>query len=82
VPRLHDITATGGLASAVYTMGVVLFIIAFALVESARTASVTALCSSITSPLRAGNTNELEFERGIRAQLKEAFVPGPELAQV
>ncbi|CAN6236745.1 unnamed protein product [Urochloa humidicola] len=34
VPRPHDITATGGLASAVYTMGAVLFIVAFALVAA------------------------------------------------
>ncbi|XP_062185537.1 protein BYPASS1-LIKE-like [Phragmites australis] len=34
VPRPHDITATGGLASAVYTMGAVLFIVAWALVAA------------------------------------------------
>ncbi|RLM75709.1 uncharacterized protein C2845_PM15G26890 [Panicum miliaceum] len=34
VPRPHDITATGGLASAVYAMGAVLFIVAFALVAA------------------------------------------------
>ncbi|KAF8660023.1 hypothetical protein HU200_058108 [Digitaria exilis] len=34
VPRPHDITATGGLASAVYTMGAVLFVVAFALVAA------------------------------------------------
>ncbi|RLM65605.1 uncharacterized protein C2845_PM16G24750 [Panicum miliaceum] len=34
VPRPNDITATGGLASAVYAMGAVLFIVAFALVAA------------------------------------------------
>ncbi|RCV14777.1 hypothetical protein SETIT_3G005300v2 [Setaria italica] len=34
VPRPQDITATGGLASAVYTMGAVLFIVSFALVAA------------------------------------------------
>jgi hypothetical protein len=34
VPRPHDNAATGGLASAVYTMGAVLFIVAFALVAA------------------------------------------------
>ncbi|WVZ87790.1 hypothetical protein U9M48_034373 [Paspalum notatum var. saurae] len=33
-PRPHDNAATGGLASAVYTMGAVLFIVAFALVAA------------------------------------------------
>ncbi|KAG8066813.1 hypothetical protein GUJ93_ZPchr0004g39819 [Zizania palustris] len=34
VPRAHDITATGGLASAVYTMGAVLFVVTWALVAA------------------------------------------------
>jgi hypothetical protein len=34
VPRPQDVTATGGLASAVYTMGAVLFLVAFALVAA------------------------------------------------
>uniref|UniRef100_A0A0A9G4I6 Uncharacterized protein n=1 Tax=Arundo donax TaxID=35708 RepID=A0A0A9G4I6_ARUDO len=34
VPRPHDIAATGGLASAVYTMSAVLFIVAWALVAA------------------------------------------------
>ena len=34
VPRAHDIAATGGLASAMYTMGTVLFVVAWALVAA------------------------------------------------
>ncbi|KAG8043990.1 hypothetical protein GUJ93_ZPchr0458g22650 [Zizania palustris] len=34
VPRAHDNTATGGFASAVYTMGAVLFVVAWALVAA------------------------------------------------
>jgi hypothetical protein len=34
VPRANDVAATGGLASAVYTMGVVLFVTAWALVAA------------------------------------------------
>lgn len=34
VPRANDIAATGGLASAVYTMGAVLFVVAWALVAA------------------------------------------------
>ncbi|KQJ85451.1 uncharacterized protein LOC100830576 [Brachypodium distachyon] len=34
VPRAHDVAATGGLASAVYTMGSVLFVVAWALVAA------------------------------------------------
>uniref|UniRef100_A0A0D9WBH1 R3H domain-containing protein n=1 Tax=Leersia perrieri TaxID=77586 RepID=A0A0D9WBH1_9ORYZ len=34
VPRAHDVAATGGLASAVYTMGAVLFAVAWALVAA------------------------------------------------
>jgi hypothetical protein len=34
VPRANDLAATGGLASAVYTMGVVLFVTAWALVAA------------------------------------------------
>ncbi|XP_015691830.2 protein ROH1-like [Oryza brachyantha] len=34
VPRAHDITATGGLASAVYTMAALLFVVSWALVAA------------------------------------------------
>lgn len=34
MPRAHDVAATGGLASAVYTMGSVLFVVAWALVAA------------------------------------------------